>query len=167
MLGATWSTRARSSKSPTFCRWENAKEKDKDLICQELYSKRQQWIRTILQEGRKLLFEGLCTLVSPPLLPGSSGGRGNRWGLFWASFDTCNAMFKVARDVGVGKGRWSVSSFIRIFPFLKLYLDTLIFSSDPPALSLWTWSSWVMLSSFYRWNISQPMWTLIRYCKTV
>ena len=30
------------------------------------------------QEGRKLLFEGLCTLVSPPLLPGNSGGRGNR-----------------------------------------------------------------------------------------
>jgi len=32
----------------------------------------------ILQEGRKLLFEGLCTLVSPPLMPGNSGGRGNR-----------------------------------------------------------------------------------------
>jgi A-kinase anchor protein 13 len=31
----------------------------------------------ILLEGRKLLFEGLCTLVSPALAPGP-GGRGNR-----------------------------------------------------------------------------------------
>ena len=48
----------------------------------------------------------------------------------------CIAMFKVAIDVGVGDVRGSVLSFIRTFPFLKLCLDTLIFSSDPPALSL-------------------------------
>merc|ERR550519_287335 len=31
-----------------------------------------------MMEDRKLLFDGVCTLVSPPLMPGNSGGRGNR-----------------------------------------------------------------------------------------
>ena len=32
----------------------------------------------IMMEDRKLLFDGVCTLVSPPMVPGSSGGRGSR-----------------------------------------------------------------------------------------
>ena len=51
------------------------------------------------QEGRKLLFEGLCTLVSPPLLPGNSGGRGNRWWYIaiWSDHDCdCHHCWKVS-----------------------------------------------------------------------
>ena len=32
----------------------------------------------IMMEDRKLLFDGVCTLVSPPMVPATSGGRGNR-----------------------------------------------------------------------------------------
>ena len=49
----------------------------------------------ILLEGRKLLFEGLCSLVSPTLAPGNQGGRGNRWPQCTALHCTalhCNAL---------------------------------------------------------------------------
>ena len=102
-------------------KWQRKRQR---LICQELYSKRQQWITTILQEGRKLLFEGLCTLVSPPLLPGSSGGRGNRWGLFWASIDTfpMNCNVQSGNRCGCGWREGVVLSFIRTFPFWNFVL---------------------------------------------